>query len=262
MLFRSYVRGDNPALRVRRDLGTWFRRREIELDVYERLVLAVKLRPKPGVTEGADTENVYLKAFREIPKLDVEMLLPGTRPRMRWFDTAKIGGSSVTGIYGLAKMGLTTLFGIKLTWLMITLGAFAYAWQSFLGYRRTKADYISSMTQQLYYQNLDNNGGVFCRLIDEAEDEETKEVILAYFLLWRRADETWTPDRVGQEVEKLVREQTGDCCRFQAREAIVKLERLGLLTSDPNRLQAIEPPRALEQLAERWMSYLAGEFGG
>ncbi|MBI3465851.1 MAG: DUF3754 domain-containing protein [Planctomycetes bacterium] len=255
-----FVRGDNPALRVRRDLGTWFRRRQVELDVYERLVLAVKLREKPGVAEGIDTDSVYLKAFREIPRLDVEMLLPGTRPRIRWFDTAKIGGSSITGIYGLIRMGITHLVGFKVTWLMITLGAFSYAWQSFMGYRRTKANYVYSMTQQLYYQNLDNNAGVFCRVIDEAEEEETKEMILAYFFLWRHADGTWTPDRVGDEVEKLVREQTGECCRFQAREAIAKLERLGLLTADSDKLQAIEPAQALAQLSERWTNCVAEEF--
>jgi hypothetical protein len=246
-----FVRGEGALGRVRADLGTWFRPREVELEVFDRLVLIVKLKSADSARDLIDSDSVYLKMFREIPKLDIEMLLPGTKPRMRWADTAKIGSSSVGGFYGLIKMIFSQLVGMKLTWLMLALGAFSYAWQSFVGYRRTKADYIHSMTEQLYYLNLDNNTGVFCRLIDEAEDEETKETILSYYLLWRWPDEPWTPDRLASEAEKLLMEQTGERCAFQAREAIAKLERLGLLRHDRKEMRVLEPHEASANLGER-----------
>jgi hypothetical protein len=197
--------------------------------------------------------------FREIPKLDLEMLLPGTRPRIRWFDAGKIGESSVTGIFSLWKMIVEYVLLGKLKWLMVAVCTLAYAFQSFLGYRRTKAAYLYSMTQQLYYQNLDNNAGAFCRLIDEAEDEETKEVILAFYFLWRDADQAWTPDRLAERIDKLLRDQTGDGCQFQARAAIAQLQRLGLLTNS-DRLQAIAPAEAIQRLADRWKEHLEDEF--
>jgi hypothetical protein len=116
------------------------------------------------------------------------------------------------------------------------------------------------MTQQLYYQNLDNNAGVFCRLIDEAEDEETKETILAYFFLWSRAAEDWTAPRLAEEIPKLLRQHTGDNYQFEARPAIAKLERLGLLTHNAGRLEAVEPAEGLRRLSQRWGAYLADEF--
>ena len=250
-----FVRGDESLSRMRRDVSTWFRRRVFDLEVYQRLVLVVKLKQAGTVKELIDTESLYLKMFREIPKLDLEMLLPGTRPRMRWADATKIGGSSLAALWSLVRFVLYS----KFTWFMVAVGAFSYGLQSFLGYRRTKAEYVYSMTQQLYYQNLDNNAGVFCRLIDEAEDEETKEVILAFYFLWRDADQPWTPDRLAAQIDKLLREQTGDGCRFQAREAIAKLERLGLLT-DSDRLQAVAPAEAMQRLADRWKEHLAAEF--
>jgi hypothetical protein len=225
--------------------------------VYQRLVLGVKLRPSKLLGEEIDTESIYLKLFREIPKLDLEMLLPGTRPRMRWIDTAKISGSSITGIYGLVRVALTTIFMGKVKWLMVALGAFSYGWQSFFGYRRTKAQYLYSLTQQLYYQNLDNNMGVFCRLIDEAEDEETKEAILAYYLLWYRAQEGWTSQSLACEIERILRQLTGEDCQFQVQEALGKLEQLGVLIGTGDTRQVLPPDRAVERLRQYCADTLA-----
>jgi len=255
----SIVRSKGILALLLADLMALFRSRDVEIEVHDRIVLAVKLRSKGQATEFIDTDNVYLKMFREIPKLDIEMLLPGTRPKMRWIDTTKIGGSSVTGLYGLFKLFMTTIFG-KFTWAMIVIGAFSYALQTFFGYKRTKANYQFCMTQQLYYQNLDNNVGVFCRVIDEAEDEETKEVMLAFFFLWNRPAEAWTPDALSVAVQDLLRERTGDACQFQARDAIAKLQRLGLMRADSDSMQVIDIDAACTRLAARAAEFV--ERGG
>ena len=247
-----YVRGDDARSRVHRSLNTRFRSRIIDLEIYQRLVLVVKLRSEEVVSETIDTESLYIKVFREIPKLDLEMLLPGARPRMRLLDAGKIGGSSLTGIFSLSKMAMETVLAGKLKWLTLGFGALAYAFQSFLGYRRTKAAYVHSQTQQLYYQNLDNNAGAFCKLIDEAEDEEIKESILAYYMLSTRAPVDWTLNNLAKAVEELVRSATGTNCQFQVRDAVGKLERLGLLLGNTSQLRACPIPKAIHQLGEHW----------
>jgi hypothetical protein len=140
---------------------------------------------------------------------------------------------------------------------MLAIGAFSYAMQSFLGYKRTKAQYAYSLTQQLYYQNLDNNAGVFCRVIDDAEDAQTKESILAYYFLWRGPEEIRTPDRLASEIEELLRRFTGESCRFPAREAITKLKRMGLLRDEASGIQALSPRDAAARLSEHWNGCLA-----
>ncbi len=252
-----YVRGDSSTSRVRRDIGTFFRRKVVELEVYERLVLAVKLRGGGQHDEQADADNIHLKLFREIPKLDLEMLLPGTRPRMRLVDSGKIGASSVWGLFSLSKMLIEALLYAKLIWFTFLIGSVSYALQSFLGYRRTRKAYDHSVTQQLYYQNLDNNVGVFCRVIDEAEAEEAKEAILAYYFLWRRGDEAWTPDRLGRQIEDWVRTQTGEACRFQVHDAISKLARCGVLVGEDSQLRATP----LDLAQQRLVQQLTGAVG-
>ena len=57
------------------------------------------------------------------------------------------------------------------------------AMRSFRGYLQTKERYQLSLTESLYYKNLDNNAGVLMRLIDEAEEQENREALLAYYFL-------------------------------------------------------------------------------
>ena len=60
-------------------------------------------------------------------------------------------------------------------------------------YQSTRQAYHLMLTQSLYYQNLDNNAGVLTRLLDEAEEQECREVLLGYYCLWKYGPEQgWT----------------------------------------------------------------------
>ena len=124
---------------------------------------------------------------------------------MTWMDQGKIIFPTVTGAaVTIAKIVKGALFvAVAGTiWGMIALcafiiGAIGYGVRSFLGYLRTKDRYQLSLTRNLYYQNLDNNAGVMFRLLDEAEEQESREAILAYYLLWKRAPaEGWTENEL------------------------------------------------------------------
>lgn len=64
-----------------------------------------------------------------------------------------------------------------------TLGA--YFWKQFSRFKNRKIRFMKTLADNLYFKNLDNNTGVFHRLIDAAEEEEFKESILAYYFLLR-----------------------------------------------------------------------------
>ena len=66
-------------------------------------------------------------------------------------------------------------------------GLGGYGYKQYAGYQITKQTYSKMLTESLYYQNLDNNAGVFHRLLDAAEEQECREAVLAYFFLWRFA---------------------------------------------------------------------------
>ena len=58
---------------------------------------------------------------------------------------------------------------------------FGYGYKQWHGYQVTKQSYAKMLVESLYYQNLDNNAGVITQLVDEAEEQECRETILAYY---------------------------------------------------------------------------------
>ncbi|MCG8583743.1 MAG: DUF3754 domain-containing protein, partial [Pirellulales bacterium] len=129
--------------------------------------------------------------------------------------------------------------------------------KAFFGYLRAKDKYQLSLARSLYYQNLDNNAGVLFRLLDEVEEQEFREAILAYFLLWQRAgNEGWTQQRLDGEAENLLATQLGRDVDFEVDDALAKLVRLKLVATQPGgRYTAIPIQEALRRLDEAWDGY-------
>jgi len=96
--YALYARGDTMGKRYRRRWWGFGRLEEVEVPVYRRLVLIMKLRPHPRLAQPVDTESIHLKAFKDIPKVDLEMLLPGARVRLRALDQGLITFPLLTGI--------------------------------------------------------------------------------------------------------------------------------------------------------------------
>src|SRR5262249_7934911 len=169
-----------------------YRLEETEVPIFRRLVLILKLRQHPRLPGPVDTENVYLKVFKDIPKLDVMMLLPVARVRFTKIDRGWIGLPLLSGAAVAAWNFVNDLFQNIGTW-GLAAGGIGYGYKSYYGYRQTKQRYHLTLTQSLYFQNLDSNAGVLTRLFDEAEEQECRAAILAYYCLWRYAPEgCWT----------------------------------------------------------------------
>ena len=204
-----YCRGDEVVERLHRRLGKGFRAESVAVPIYRRLVVIFHLRSVPGLSEFLDDQDVYIKLFKDIPQADLEMLLPGTSVRMSLVDQAKImlptlSGLSIAlwkivqGAFIVAAAG----FYSSLAFLSLIGGTVGYGVRSFFGYLNTKQKYQLNLTQSLYYQNLDNNAGTLYRLVDEAEEQENRETILAYHDLWRHAPaEGWTADELDRKIE-------------------------------------------------------------
>jgi hypothetical protein len=69
-----FARGDVVQKRTRRHWRALYKSEVTEVPVFQRLVLILKLRPHRRIAERVDTNCVYLKMFKDIPKLDIKML--------------------------------------------------------------------------------------------------------------------------------------------------------------------------------------------
>jgi hypothetical protein len=271
-----FARGDAREQRTRRRLRRLYRTEETTVPVYKRLVIILKMRKHKRLPRDVDTESVYLKSFKDIPKLDVKMLLPGAQVCMTRFDRSRISVPIFTG-FGMMAWRVLGLIGIKLwevtdkaldafltlsltgnPWLLwiVASGAVGYGYQSYYGYQQMRQRYHLTLTESLYYQNLDSNAGVLTRLLDEAEEQVACKAVLAYYFLWRFAGEQgWTEAALDEAVVAYVEGKCGQKVDFGVTGAVAQLERMGVIVRAGDHWRALPIDAALRRLDWNWDNY-------
>ena len=260
-----YARGDVLGKRTVRTWQNWYRETTVDVPTYQRLAVAFRLAEAKGIP--SPHRPIAMKLFKNIPKADLEMLLPGTRVKMTLFDQGKILIPTLSGV-GLAMFKLftkafaTALAGFSgmLGFLILLAGTIGYGVKAFMGYLNTKDKYQLSLTRSLYFQNLDNNSGVFFRLLDEAEEQEFREAVLAWWLLWRKStggdDGGWTAPQIDRAAEKFLRERCNLKVDFEIEDALDKLRRLKLIEALPGgKWRTVAISAALYELDRAWDNF-------
>ncbi len=232
-----YARGHHVDTRQRRRWQNWFRREVLHVPLYKRLAVAFRPHDDHRLPGHFNADTIYLRYFKNIPEMDVDMVLPGTRVKMSTLDHAMIAMPTFTGLFvtglkivkGALLVAAVGFYGL-LAYVGLVIGTLGYGYRSFFGYVRTREKYQLNLTQSLYYQNLDNNLGVIYRAAAEAEDQEFREAVTAYYLLWRRAGpEGWTLEELDQQAEAMLREHVRGDVDFEASDAVEKLRNWELL---------------------------------
>lgn len=255
-----FVRGRTLGRRTRRRWYRFFREEEVVVPVYSRVVLILKQREHKALGKGPDTKHVFLKLFKDIPTMDLEMLLPGTTIRMPWQDRVRLGGSGLGSLgyvvfklqamlapllkaFGLVATG--AVFGEQGILAMVALYAplaliGGYAYKTFASFNTTKQSYQLQLSQSLYFQNLDNNAGVLFRLLNAAEEQESREVLLGYYFLWRYAGERgWTASELDDYIELELGRQIDREVDFDIEDALNNLKLNNLAAEREGRWHAV-----------------------
>jgi hypothetical protein len=255
-----YARGDCLLPRTSRSWRRLWKDEPKAVPGYRRLAIIFRLAQQTPHTGPLDTRAVMLKLFKDIPQQDVETLLPGANIRIGWLEQAKIVLPTLSGVgltifkllKGAAAVAFASLYGL-LAFLALISGAIGYGVRSFYGYLRTREKYQLSLTRSLYFQNLDNNAGVLYHLLNEAEEQEFREVVLAWWLLWRGGMAGARAAELDAAAEHWLQERFCLAVDFEVADALDKLRRLGLAApSSSGRWQAVTIASALETLDRAW----------
>ncbi|HYV37070.1 MAG TPA: DUF3754 domain-containing protein [Gemmataceae bacterium] len=256
----AYSRGEAVGTRILRHWLWFWRKRKVDVPLFQRLAVIAKMRKDRRLGSDVDTNCVYLKIFKDVPRMDVEMLLPGARLRMPGFQRLKMGGSWIGGLAYLVYSLSTEVFEAvtRGLWYVIygpLLAFLGYGYKQWYGYQSTKTAYGLRLSQSLYYQTLDSNAGVIHHLLDEAEEQDCREALLAYYYL-RHADESgWTSAELDDYVEASLEKLTGLKFDFEIGDAIAKLERHKLIERVGDRYRAMPLAKALVLLDYAWDNY-------
>ncbi len=252
-------------------------KRKIRFINYDRVILCLKYSDK----YDSDTiplndnlsGNIFIKLFRNVPKADLEMLFPNTRIGMRLQDKLLIGipalvsgGVVLTTKVGTSLILIGSLIGfwlgisnqpveINTTSIMVLFAGLAalggYLWKQFNSFKNRKLKFTEALTRNLYFKNLDNNAGVFHRLADEAEEEECKEALLAFYFL-SNSNTPMSTQELDQAIEQWLYKKSQLKLNFDIQDALDKLLNMQLIEITNDKYIAVELTVALERLDKYW----------
>lgn len=254
-----FIRGETYQERILNSWRTWFQETAVEVPIYQRLVLILKFRPHPRLGPKVNTDQVYLKLFKDIPRADVDMLLPAARFKLKILDQGKIGAGLLSGIVTvLWRMAAeieqavrTLLLSGDAMW-GLAAGLVGYGTKSYFDYHQTRQAYHLNLTQSLYFQNLDSNAGVLTRLFDEAEEQESRTAILAYYVLLRYAGSQGMSSEHLDGGMGLFLDRYADVpLVVEAGKPLEKLQALGLVRLSDNRALPLPLDQAIAQMKAR-----------
>jgi hypothetical protein len=254
-----YVRGNCELPQHSRSWRRLWKDEAATVPSYRRLAIIFRLRERSPFTDPLDTRWVVLKLFKDIPQEDIETLLPGANVCMGLFEQAKIVVPTISGVgltvlkllQGAAAVAFASVYGL-IAFLGLVSGAIGYAVRSFFSYLRTREKHQLYLTRNLYYRNLDNNAGVIYHLLAEAEEQEFREIVLAWWLLWRGGLSGASAEQIDAAAEEWLKRRCDIQADFEIGDALEKLERLGLARRNSDHWRAVSMEEALQTLDRAW----------
>ena len=119
---------------------------------------------------GVSSDFIYVKMFKRIPQIDLEMLFPNTKVAFRPFDKLKLmvtaGGGTVAGVTGTASKLLLVTNPITLAFGIAGLSAVVF--RQVMKFFNTRNRYMMVLAQNLYFHSLANNHGALTLIADRA----------------------------------------------------------------------------------------------
>lgn len=255
------------------------RKKPLHFTNYDRVAVFIRFKDKAyfesknKLPMGFEPSSTIIKLFQNVPKADLEMLFPNSEVRMRPIDKIIIGSSALIGgaVVLVTKLGasLLLLFALFAFWggfrdeavtmtqqhfitLAIGMGVFgSFVFKEWSKFKNRKIKFMKALSDNLYFKNLDNNAGVFHTLIDAAEEEDTKEALLAYtFLL--KSEKGLSAQMLDEQIETWFKTKYKCELDFEISDALEKLERMHLVTCTNYVYSAINLDHAKTILDERW----------
>ena len=274
------------------EVPAWFglRRRPLEIMVYDDVVLMVATKPDGMTPDDARralssarrggqkvrSGAVLFKYFRHIARADLKALFPNVRVVRSLMDHLTLGVPAVLGgVPILIKLAstMTVLFLVAGFYLglsgtlhdndmeqalaaltgLLALGAFLLRqWGNF---HRQSLIHQKQLTDNVYYRNVNNNSGIFAYLIGEAEDQDWKEVLLAYYTLLTESGPV-TREALDTRIEEFLVRVIGVSADFDIDHALSRLRGYDLVIETNDGFMAAPLSDALARLDREWSGLL------
>jgi len=262
-----------------------FKKEEIPVESFKEVVVFLRFKKEDEIPRkrsrlrrdtklpgDAEPGSVMIKLFRNITRIELPMLLPDVKIMMSRKDALLLGGPALLGgvpvllnivpALSVVLVVLGAYLGITgevtqdklmkaVGAMSVLIGAGAFMVRQYSNYSFRKLRYQKRVADNVYFKNVNNNAGVFETLINAAEEQETKEVILAYHSLLTTGPVA-NADELDRRIEQWLKKTFDVDIDFEVADALRKLERLGFLAQKDGKMAVVPLKDALTRLDSLW----------
>ncbi|MDJ0744816.1 MAG: TMEM143 family protein [Xenococcaceae cyanobacterium MO_167.B27] len=289
-----YYQGD---IQDKIKLKKFWRSQEKNIDIFERVVLLIKFKeekhfankPTPQEQLNFKPGYIYIYLYKNLSKLDLEFIFPNVEMSMNWKDRLLFGipaiGASISlivkilpqllliiAVFFYVFLGeiptsvipvkeeeikeITPLLVTTLS-LLVTLGGFAF--KQYSSYKSKQIKFQKNITETLFFRNMANNVGVFQYLIDAAEEEECKEIILVYYHLLT-SKTLLNSEQLDDRIELWMEQKIGKKIDFNINNTLKNMESIrGKINLNSENPQAATEVKLLKQDEQNYLRVLSLE---
>lgn len=219
--FDVFYRGIRPG---EHRLPKWkfWKKKPIETHILKRIYVIASYRSSKG-------GNVIVKLFKDVPIENIKIIAPKVQLGLPIFDRVKIGG---TVFGGLAASAYKLFVAAALSWILFGMVLFGFVLallKGIFGFLNSRTKYMQIYSSSLYYQNLSNNNGALTSLVHMTEEQEIKEALLSYYLLYIEKDQDFSLEELDQAIEEWLKKEFEVDVDFEIEDALRKLVKTNIL---------------------------------
>eukprot|EP01119_Soliformovum_irregulare_P005011 TRINITY_DN1630_c0_g1_i1.p1 TRINITY_DN1630_c0_g1~~TRINITY_DN1630_c0_g1_i1.p1 ORF type:complete len:621 (+),score=159.96 TRINITY_DN1630_c0_g1_i1:3-1865(+) len=251
-----------------------WQREEMIDPIFEEVVILYRQNKKKNSTSTRvqvensmkDTgDEIYIQRFFGVPLQDIQMLFPCKKLGRNWADFVYLFMIFAWVFTIFAK--ILTVWDENTYWDEAALAILFFLAPSLL--RRFFKIFISShtaqrkynqlMTDTLYNRSLNCNKGVMSYVRDVANQQDLKEALLAYFIIWR-AKRGITSQELDAACESLLLKEFNIKIDFEVQDALAKFKKDGLIDARGDLYYAVPIHDAITTVSQALSSHIDSTF--
>lgn len=236
------------------------------IDIFERVVLLINFKGN-GYFQAQAARNkkkkdlnfipgkIYVYFYKNIPRLDIDLLFPNLETKMTWKDRFLLGVPALGAAVPLVLKVLPNLLvifaailfvlnapslvqsievepekaknimSVLVATLSLVLALGGFALQQYNQYKSKQLKFQKDVTDTLFFKNLANHYSAWQVLVDLAEEEECKEIILVYYHLLTNS-QPMTPQKLDQKIENWFEKKTSSKINFDIYGPLKNLQKI------------------------------------
>eukprot|EP01060_Flectonema_neradi_P006760 TRINITY_DN14620_c1_g2_i1.p1 TRINITY_DN14620_c1_g2~~TRINITY_DN14620_c1_g2_i1.p1 ORF type:complete len:617 (+),score=137.24 TRINITY_DN14620_c1_g2_i1:56-1852(+) len=219
-----------------------------------------KKKKKPKAQQkDTDGGDVQIHLFQDVPFGDLEAVLPHKVVQLKPLDTL-VFAIKIVVAFVLLAITFNNLIAkpqkgerVKGTYLIVLLAIVALVKQAvglITGWLSMRKGYERDVDRFVQRKQAAQGVPVVAQLVDEAKQQELKEMLLTYFFLWRE-EKPMTASAVDLKIERFLKQEYKEDLDFDERDGIEKLLSLGIITESGGAKD--EPTYTVQYSPSEWV---------